>query len=100
MRLSTPISHQDTVLRTPDSSIAGIGTRLPQWLKRPSPALRYGVAILLAALAQAARLPLHPPTFMPFITYVPFILLSAAFGGFGPGLLNTILCNLEAIFFA
>jgi PAS domain S-box-containing protein len=51
-------------------------------------------------LAQAARSPLHQPALMPFITYVPFILLSAAFGGFGPGLLTTALCALESIYFA
>jgi PAS domain S-box-containing protein len=83
-----------------DTPIPGIKTRLPLWLKRPSPALRYGSAILLAALAQAARLPLHQPAFMPFITYVPFILLGAAFGGLGPGLLSTVLCALESIYFA
>jgi len=54
----------------------------------------------LAVLAQAARLPLHPPTLMPYITYVPVILLAAAFGGFGPGLLSTVLCALESIYFA
>ena len=85
---------------TPDTPIPGIGARLPLWLKRPSPALQYGGAILLAALAQVARLPLHPPTLMPFITYVPFILLAAAFGGLEPGLLSTFLCAFESAFFA
>jgi len=85
---------------TSDIPIPRIGTRLPPWLKRPSPALRYAAAILFAALAQAARLPLHPTTLMPFITYAPFILLTAAFGGFGPGLLATALCALESIYFA
>ncbi len=84
----------------PNSTISGMGTRLPLWLNRPSPALRYGAAILLAVLAQAARLPLHPATFMPFITYVPFILLAAAFGGLKPGALSTALCTLESIYFA
>ncbi len=37
---------------------------------------------------------------MPFITFVPFILLSAAFGGIGPGLLATGFCALESIYFA
>lgn len=62
--------------------------------------LRYGFAILLAALAQAARLPLHPPARTPFITFVPFLLLAAAFGGLGPGLVATVLCTLEAIYYA
>ena len=69
-------------------------------MTRPSPALRYGAAILLAVLAQVARLPLHLPTSMPFITYVPFIVLAAAFGGLGPGSLSTVLCALESLYFA
>ena len=52
------------------------GQRLP-------PAVGYGVALLLAALAQLSRLPLDPPTLIPYITYVPFILLSAYQGGWG-----------------
>ena len=86
--------------RTPDTHIPAIGTRPQESLKRPSPALRYGAAILLAAVAQAARLPLHPPHLMPYITYVPVILLSAAYGGLGPGLLSAVLCALESIYFA
>lgn len=72
---------------------------LPRWLKRPPTPLRYGAAILLSALAQAARLPLYPPTVTPFITSVPFLLLTAAFGGFGPGLVATAMCTLQAIYF-
>ena len=74
--------------------------RLPRWLKSPSATLGYSGAIVVAGLAQAARLPLHPPTLMPFITYIPFILLAAGFGGLGPGLLSTALCVLEAVYFA
>jgi len=61
---------------------------------------RYAAALLLAVAAQLSRLPLHPPTLIPNITYVPFILLSAAYGGFGPGLLTTALCVLESLYFA
>jgi two-component system, sensor histidine kinase PdtaS len=69
------------------------------WRAR-SPWLRYFVALALAVAAQLSRLPIRPPTLMPYITYVPFIVLSAAFGGFGPGALATILCTLESIYFA
>jgi PAS domain S-box-containing protein len=85
---------------TPDISIPDARNRLPPSLRWPSLVLRYGGAPLLAALAQLVRLPLKPPTLMPFITYVPFILLSASFGGLGPGLLSTVLCALESIYFA
>ncbi len=63
-------------------------------------AAAYGAAILLAALAQLTRVPLHSPTLIPYITYAPFILLSAFQGGWGPGLLTTILCTLESLYFA
>ena len=81
-----------------DKSLDASGLRA--WLKPRHPALAYGVAALLPALAQAARLPLHPPTLIPFITFVPFMLLSASFGGLGPGLLTTVLCTLESVYFA
>ena len=64
------------------------------------PAVRYGSAVLLAVLAQLSRLPLHPQTLIPYITYAPFILLSAYQGGWGPGVLATILCTLESLYFA
>ena len=83
------------------------GKRLPWltqfWTRRgrgPSSARRYEAALFLAAAAQIARLPLHPPTLIPYITYLPFVLLSAAYGGFWPGLLTTVLCFLEALYFA
>ena len=68
--------------------------------KRMPPAVGYGVAVLLAVLAQLSRLPLHPQTLIPYITYAPFILLSAYQGGLGPGVLTTILCTLESLYFA
>jgi len=70
------------------------------WLKRPPPIISYSVGLFLGVLAEVVRLPLHPSTFLPFITHVPFILVSAAFGGLGPGLLTTVLCTLEAMYFA
>jgi len=61
---------------------------------------RYGAAVLLAAAAQAARIPLHPPTLIPSISYVPFMLIGAYLGGLGPGLLTAFLCTLESLCFA
>jgi len=87
------------MVATPDTSVHGIGMRLPL-LRKPAPVLQYAAALLLAGLAQAARTPLHQPTLMPFITFVPFILVAAALGGFGPGLLTTALSCLESIYFA
>ena len=67
---------------------------------RPSPVIGYSLAVLLAVAAQVARLPLHPPTLIPYITYVPFMVLSAALEGFGPGMLANGICLLESAYFA
>src|ERR1700737_4922962 len=68
--------------------------------KLETPTARYIAAILLAVAAQVVRIPLHPPTLIPFITYAPFMVVSAVAGGLGPGLLTTILCVLESMYFA
>jgi len=60
------------------------------------PFLGYGIAVLLAALAQFVRTQFHPLVLSPLITFVPFILAAAAIGGAGPGLLSTVLCVLAA----
>jgi len=41
--------------------------------KNLPPVAGYGLAVL----AQVSRIPLHPQTLIPYITYAPFILLSA-----------------------
>ena len=64
------------------------------------PVARYLIAVLLAVAAQLARMPLHTPTVIPFVTHAPFILLSAYLGGWGPGVLTTILCSVESLYFA
>ena len=61
---------------------------------------RYGAALVLSLAAQLARLPLASPTSIPYITYVPFIVTAGALGGFGPGLLATVLCTLESLYYA
>lgn len=63
-------------------------------------ASRYSAAVALAIAAQVARIPLHSATEIPFITYAPFVVVSPLIGGFGPGLLTTILCTLEVMYFA
>jgi PAS domain S-box-containing protein len=65
---------------------------------RPPPWVRYAAAAALAISAQLARSPLPQPTAIPFITFVPFILLAGCLG-WGPGLLATGLCVLEALYF-
>ncbi len=65
-----------------------------------SAAASYLAAVLVAAAAELVRLLLHLPTGRLFITYAPFVVLSALLGGFGPGLTTTILCTVEALFFS
>ena len=74
--------------------------RFRRWQSGRRQLTGYTAALLLAAAAQGARLPLDPPTLIPYITYVPFIVLSAALGGIGPGFLTTALCVLESLYFA
>jgi PAS domain S-box-containing protein len=73
--------------------------KFPQSVRLGGPLARYTAAIALAILAQLARLPLHPPTMVPFITYAPFMVASAMAGGLGPGLLTTFLGTLESVYF-
>lgn len=62
--------------------------------------LKYVIAVLFAVLAQVVRIPIDPPTRIPYITYVPFILFSAWLGGTLPGLLTGLLCTLGVAYFA
>ena len=70
------------------------------WPWIPKSSTRYLVAAALAAAAQILRIPIQPPTVIPFITYAPFVVASALFGGLGPGLVTTVLCSLEVTYFA
>lgn len=69
-------------------------------VKRLSPFGGCCAAAALAGIAQVVRTPLQTATLIPYITYVPFILLAAFLGGLAPGLLTTGLCVLEAVYFA
>lgn len=69
--------------------------------REPKPALnRYGVAVLLTAIAIAVRLRLTSVlgTDVPFILFFPTVTLCAWYGGFGPGLVATALSALAALF--
>src|SRR5262249_37093114 len=63
--------------------------------------VRYGSAVLLAALATWLRL-LFDPLFgdkFPFITYLVAVVFIAWYGGFGPALAALILSCLSAAYF-
>jgi two-component system sensor kinase FixL len=64
-----------------------------RWIVRRQDVLRYGVAPLAVAVALLARLLLSPilADESPYLFLVPAVLLAAGGGGWGPGLLATIL---------
>ncbi len=61
----------------------------------------YGVAVLATAVSLLARWPLWPVlgANAPFITFFAAIIFSAYLGGFGPGLLATLLSAAAANYF-
>jgi two-component system, sensor histidine kinase and response regulator len=61
----------------------------------------YGLAVLATVLSTLIRWPLFPLIGYraPTMTFFPAIFLAAYFGGFGPGLLATILSGLGAVSF-
>jgi PAS domain S-box-containing protein len=62
---------------------------------------RYGVAVGITALSLLVRWPLWPVlgNQTPHMTFFPAVMISAYFGGFGPGLLATVLSALAAHYF-
>ena len=71
--------------------------RVPDWPAR----VRYAVAVMAALAAAALRGALSPlwGHDLPFLTFVPAIVLSAWAGGFGPGMVTTILSAALADYF-
>jgi PAS domain S-box-containing protein len=67
-------------------------------LSRPA---RYAIAVAAAAGGLVLRLAFDPvwEGQLPFITLFPAIMVSAWVGGFGPGLLTTLLAGLGAAYF-
>lgn len=55
--------------------------------------IRYGIAVLLVALATGIRIALRPiiPTGFPFLTFFLAVMLAAWRGGLGPGLFASVL---------
>ena len=71
-----------------------------RWLARPDSVVRYGVAPAAIALAFAARYLLEPILHddLPYLFFVPAVLVAAGVGGLGPGLLATALGVLLGFF--
>src|SRR5262245_18817312 len=66
-----------------------------------SPLLRYGVALMSATVAVLLRELLTPlwGHQIPFLTLYPAVMLSAWYGGLGPGLVTTALCAVASGYF-
>lgn len=66
-----------------------------------SPVTRYGLAIAVAIGAILLRLALDPVwgSALPFMMFFPAIMLSAWVGGFGPGIVTTLMCTEAAEYF-
>src|SRR5215212_7483009 len=63
--------------------------------KRTSPFLRYGVAVLVAGVAVGIKLLLDPVILqdVPFLLLLGAVMVSAWYGGLGPGLLTMVLAG-------
>jgi PAS domain S-box-containing protein len=61
----------------------------------------YGVAVVATALCLLIRWPLRPvlQDTVPHMTFFPAVMIAAYFGGFGPGMLATILSTIAANYF-
>ncbi|MGA9997950.1 MAG: ATP-binding protein [Pyrinomonadaceae bacterium] len=62
---------------------------------------RYGFAVIITVLFVLLRFLLQPllGDFVPFILFYPALILSAWYGGLGPGLLSTFLSAFAALYF-
>jgi PAS domain S-box-containing protein len=67
-------------------------------MKRTSPLLRYGVAVLAVGVALGIKLLLDPviPQDVPFLLLFGAVMVSAWYGGLGPGLLTMVLAGVAA----
>jgi two-component system, LuxR family, sensor kinase FixL len=73
--------------------------RFKRWLFRRQDALRYGIApaaVLIALLARMVFAPILADD-SPYLFFVPAVLIAAGVGGWGPGLLATILGTLAGL---
>jgi two-component system, LuxR family, sensor kinase FixL len=72
-----------------------------RWLLLRRELPRYGIAPIAVALAFVLRVALMPllPDDAPYLLFIPAVLVAAAFGGLGPGLLATGLSLLLGLLF-
>jgi two-component system, LuxR family, sensor kinase FixL len=75
------------------SSQGGAAGAVGRWLLERQSLVVYGIAPVAVAIALAARLLLDPilQDQAPYLFFMPAILVAAGLGGFGPGILATVL---------
>ncbi len=78
-----------------------MATRTPISPRERSPLFRYGIALGVTVLSLIVRWPLWPVlgNQAPHMTFFPAVMISAYYGGFGPGVLSTVLSALAAHYF-
>jgi signal transduction histidine kinase len=83
-------------VRPASQALSRAVSRLNEWTASPSAPVRYAVAIAVVVLAAAVTLPLWQEVFSrnPFALFYAAVVVAAWFGGFGPGLLATLLAVL------
>jgi PAS domain S-box-containing protein len=80
-----------------DSDVAARGRPVTE---RRSQLASYAIAVACALVAVLARIALTPLWDLkhPLLTFYPAVAVAAWFGGFGPGLLTTLLCAVAGIY--
>lgn len=100
--------QRETVATTdPVTYLYGFASRFVTWslAQETSPSLRYGLAPLALLIAILVKLALNaafafsPVAATPFLTIFAAIMVAALFGGFGPGLLVTLLGAVATDYF-
>ena len=85
-------------MTTSSTELAAKSVERPEGRPVPAqnPLIQYGIALLAVAVAWLARILLTPVAGAeaPYLLFVPAVLVAAAFGGLGPGLLATALAPM------
>ena len=81
---------------SPDPAARSVGKSGGRWFPVRKPLIHYGTALVAVGVAWLARILLTPVAGAeaPFLLFVPAVLVAAALGGLGPGLVATALATV------
>lgn len=90
------LKHAAQALSSKDDMVSSTTTQY-----RPSPLLRYAIAILISAAAVLLRLNLTPLIGVqtPYILFFPAVFLAAWYGGLGPAIVTIVLSSIASVYF-